>query len=171
MTKKAILVGLAIILGAASLGICAQVLYNPYGFRPGAEPNGFRGMKWDTNIGIYKDLEPMEISGMAAFYKKKGDPLWVGKAQVESILYGAWNGRFYLVQVKIVGSTNYRNLRDYCLATYGEVERLGTGEQQYYLWNGIITRMILDYNELTKIGEWKFFSKKLQNRRFMEQEE
>ena len=171
MKKKGMLVGVALVLMAATLGICAQVFYNRYGFRPGSEPYGFRGMKWDTNIGIYKDLEPVEISGMSAFYKKKGDPLWIGKAQVEEIIYGAWDGRFYLVQVKTIGSTNYKNLKDYCFATYGEVDRLGTGEQQYYIWNGIITRMILEYNEISKIGEWKFFSKKLQNRRFMEQEE
>lgn len=72
--RKIFPVGLVILF----LALPITVLGEDSGFKPGFEPDGFRGIKWGTDISTLRGLELVEDDGLDKFYKNKEDKMTLG---------------------------------------------------------------------------------------------
>jgi len=73
-------------------------------FKLGSEPDGFRGIKWGTEISTLKDMVfVMAIDKDVKRYERKRDELKMGKAKLDYIQYEFRKGKFYLVEMAFQG--------------------------------------------------------------------
>ncbi len=47
-------------------------------FKPGSEPDGFRGIKWGTDISTLKGMKLIKDDGPEKYYQKKDDNMTIG---------------------------------------------------------------------------------------------
>ncbi len=169
MLRKPIILG-ALIIWVAILGVAASLsaqdkmfTYN-YTFKPGSEPDGFRGLKWQTDIATLDPLHTMdviEIVGPFTYYKKKKEDLQLVTVKLDDIIYEFWNGKFSGVIIKVRGQNQFQVLKDYVFARYGPGQRSKPLEQmnvQDFYYNGIRTRMYLKYSDIDRTGELSMYS-------------
>src|SRR5665647_3361267 len=68
-------------------------------FKLGSEPDGFRGIKWGQDISTLKDMifikDTYQIDDSMKEYKRNGDLLRIGTAQIDNMEYHFWNGKFH----------------------------------------------------------------------------
>ncbi len=75
----------------------------PGEFMPGSEPNGFRGLKWGTDLSKLPEMVPDPAWDAFKDYKaytRTGDILEFDSVELTSIRYITWQGRFYKVVLK-----------------------------------------------------------------------
>ena len=172
MLKKAILLGITVLLSltlgsgpapAAPKAPEKIFTYN-YTFKQGTEPDGFRGLKWGTDITTLDPLHTMEviaIVGPFVFYKKNKEDLHLVNVELNNIIYEFWNGKFSGVIIKVKGERQFQVLKNYCFARFGEGQRSKILEQmnvQDFYYNGVRTRMYLKYSDLEHEGELSLYS-------------
>jgi hypothetical protein len=171
MIKNTVLFGLMLLLlgltpdAQAKAGKVAPKPFTyDYTFKPGSEPDGFRGLAWQTDIAALDPLHTMEvieIIGPYTYYKKNREDVRLGLANLDSIIYEFWNGKFSGVMIKVRGDAEFQKLKDYCFARFGEGQRSATyarlGVQDFY-YNGVKTRMYLRYSDFDRIGELNLYS-------------
>jgi hypothetical protein len=169
MLKKAILLGV-MVLGSLGLGSGMALAAPPqmftynYTFKPGTEPDGFRGLKWQTNIATLDPLHTMEvieIIGPFFYYKKNKENLQYGTADLEDIIYEFWHGKFSGVMLRVRGERQFQKLKDYCFARFGPGQRSDTYARldvQDFYYNGVRTRMSLKYSDFDRTGELAMYS-------------
>lgn len=132
-------------------------------FSPGAEPEGFRGIKWGQSLDSVEGMKLIgeEISDSESLiYIKEKERLKIGYVDLEKIEYYFWKNRFYKVTIYVKGYTNWKGLQE---ATF---EKFGRGFQpestkEEYAWYGNVTRMLLSYDEKEKQGVLIMFSKEI----------
>jgi hypothetical protein len=169
MIRKTVILGVliagAVILGSA-MTLPAQdkmFTYN-YSFKPGSEPDGFRGIKWQTDIATLDPLHTMdviEIMGPFTYYKKKNEDLQLVTVKLDDITYEFWNGKFSGVMIKVRGNNQFQILKDYVFARFGPGQRSKVLEQlnvQDFYYNGIKTRMYLKFSDIDRTGELSSYS-------------
>jgi len=175
MIHKAILWGVVMLL---CLGLGADAAPAPpakmftydYTFKPGTEPDGFRGLKWSTDIATLDPLHTMELIAMIGpftFYKKNKEELHLVNVELNNIIYEFWNGKFSGVIIKVKGERQFEILKEYCFSRFGEGQRSKILQQmnvQDYHYNGVKTRMYLKYSDLDHEGELALYSIALLNR-------
>ena len=163
MVKKSVCVGLLLLLSGlilAARGVPPSKVFSyNYTFKPGTEPDGFRGIAWQTDIASLDPLHTMEVIevlGPYTYYKKNRDDLHLGLANLQSIVYEFWNGKFSGVIIKVRGEMEFQRLKDYCFARFGPGQRSEVYQRlnvQDFYYNGIKTRMSLRYSDYDRIGE------------------
>jgi hypothetical protein len=169
MMKKAILLGVVVVwsvgLGAGmTLAAPGKMFTYDYTFAPGTEPDGFRGLKWQTDIATLDPLHTMEvieIVGPFTYYKQNKENLHYGTAELEDIIYEFWNGKFSGVILRVRGEKQFQKLKDYCIARFGPGQRSKTYERlnvQDFYYNGVKTRMYLGYSDIDRTGELSMYS-------------
>ena len=155
--KKILIIGLIILTVGLWSNFCFAESYKN-------EPDGFRGIKWGTDIST--TLPGMEYYGTAPSYGgikvyiRKNEDLHLGEAKLKRIEYNFWRGKFCAIWVLTKGSTNWRGLRN---ATFEKFEK-GYQDNDFiekYVWFGKITGMILKYNEVSEEGTLLMYSKKI----------
>jgi len=135
----------------------------PGKFKPGSEPDGFRGIQWEQDISTVKGLVYFATDpsyGGIKKYKRNGDELKIGAAELENILYGFWQNRFSSVTIYIEGYTNWTNLKEAAFERFGE----GFQSNEYierYAWFGEDVWMLLEYNEFSREGSLFMASQKI----------
>lgn len=115
--KKSI--GLLIILSLSSVWAYAE------------DPNrwdGFRDLKWGTNIKDANDPNMVLISGSSGndeiqVYRRSNDKLSFGDAKLTAILYSFYKDRLCLVMIKAKEEENYTALKAAVFAYYGKGNR------------------------------------------------
>ncbi|MGA2468675.1 MAG: hypothetical protein ABSH06_30590 [Thermodesulfobacteriota bacterium] len=119
-------------------------------FKPGSEPDGFRGIKWGTEISTLKDMVfVMAIDKDVKRYERKRDELKIGKAKLDYIHYGFRKGRFYLVEMGFQGIENLNNLKETMFEIYGKGRSMSEKTERMsesYFWEGEKTDMIMVYD-------------------------
>ncbi|MGO9176873.1 MAG: hypothetical protein ACLQED_12165 [Desulfobaccales bacterium] len=138
----------------AFIGIIILSISSPaVAFKPGSEPDGFRGIKWGTDIStlndmVYAGTESSEV----ITYIRKGDVLKIGMANVVKIKYYFYKGKFFEVFIVTAGLRNWQALKEACFDKYGGAYKRYDYEE-YYLWGlGKITIMAIGYNAVTEGG-------------------
>ena len=137
MVRKTVLFGVmiawaVILLSAMTLSAQDKMFTYNYSFKPGSEPDGFRGLKWQTDIATLDPLHTMEvieIFGPFVYYKKNKEDLQLVTVKLNHIIYEFWNGKFSGVIIKVKGNNQFQILKDYVFARFGhgtEVKSLGT---------------------------------------------
>ena len=115
----------------------------PSSYKAGSEPEGFRGIKWGTDISTLKDMEIKEKD----WYVRTGDKLKIGEAELISIAYGFYKGKLECVIIEIKGQDNFSRIRDICFEVYGPVAPIH--KTNHYIWRGNKTIVLLDGNSPT----------------------
>jgi hypothetical protein len=93
--------------------------------KPHSEPDGFRGIRWGTNISALNDMEKVEQDKSSdsdlVWYTRKGNSLTIGKAKLETIFYSFWMGSFESVWIDFKGDENFETLKKELLERFGKV--------------------------------------------------
>jgi len=149
------------------VGIFGCTQKSTSGFKPNSEPDGFAGIKWETEFSEVKSdmvesrsvADPTQPDAKTKiYYTKKGDNLKMGEAQLDKFEYGFWKGKFSDVQITATGPENFNHLKKFLFEKYGTVDKPLQG---LYPWNGSVTRIALRYDEPTKTSLLTISSTKL----------
>jgi hypothetical protein len=122
------------------------------------EPDGFRGIKWGTNISELRDMGLVEDVDDLKYYSRKDDKMKLGDTDIEQIRYGFYKDRFYTVKISFSEFSNFTRLK----ATF--IDQYGLGYKLYskledYSWVGSTVSIVMDYNEILGKGRIIFFFK------------
>jgi hypothetical protein len=169
MVRKTVLLGVmivwAVLLSSAVIRAAQPKMFTyNYTFAPGTEPDGFRGIKWQTDIVTLDPFHTMEviaIVGPFTYYTKIKEDLRYGTANLVNIVYEFWNGKFSGVVMKVKGEDQFQKLKEYCFARFGEGQRSKVYAQmqvQDFYYNGVKTRMYLKYSDIDRMGELSLYS-------------
>jgi hypothetical protein len=169
MLRKIVVLGAmiawAMILGSpVTLPAQDKMFTYNYSFKPGSEPDGFRGLKWQTDIATLdpqNTMDIIEITGPFAYYKKKKEDLQLVTVKLDDITYEFWNGKFSGVVIKVKGDDQFQILKEYVFTRFGTGQRSKVLEQmnaQDFYYNGIKTRMYLKYSDIDFTGELSLYS-------------
>jgi hypothetical protein len=130
----------------------------PVNFKPGSEPDGFRGIKWGAHISAVNDLVQAWENGDRKFYTRKSEDLEIGGAKLHQIIYVFWQERLMEVRVSILknydGSrdelVNFNIVKDICFEQFGERKAPLLAREQY-AWNGEKTWVHLGRGDLDSL--------------------
>lgn len=128
-----------------------------------AETDGFRGIKWGTDISTLKDMRYIRTDpsyGGIKLYSRNGDELKIGGAVLESIEYGFWQGKFSNLLIEFKGFTNYSALKDATFEKFGAGHKPNKFMEEYY-WFGEITVMSIYYSEISSEGHLYMHSEEI----------
>jgi hypothetical protein len=165
-----VIAGAVILLSAMTLLAQDKMFTYDYSFKPGSEPDGFRGIKWQTDIATLDPLHTMEviaIVGPFVYYKKNKEDLNLVTVKLDDIIYEFWNGKFSGVVIKVRGNNQFDILKEYVFARFGTGQRSKTLEEldvQDYYYNGVKTRMYLKFSDIDRTGELSSYSIALLNK-------
>ena len=165
-----LIAGAVILLSVMTLLAQDKMFTYNYSFKPGSEPDGFRGMKWQTDIATLDPLHTMEvieIMGPFVYYKKNKEDLQLVTVKLDNIIYEFWNGKFSGVIVKVRGDNQFQILKEYVFARFGQGQRSKALEQlnvQDFYYNGVKTRMYLKFSDIDRTGELSSYSIALLNK-------
>ena len=130
-----------LIIVSAIFLVCVTSLFAQRGFNLSSGLNGFRGIKWGTDIsslsGMQYHTEDKERG--VKYYRKEGDELKIGEANLNNIWYGFWNAKFLEVSI-FCSRENFDNLKSAAFTIFGSVRPDREGN---YSWYGEQTDMIL----------------------------
>ncbi len=93
----------------------------PGDFKPGSEPDGFRGIKWGQDVSTVKELVYVYTDPNLGidFYARREDELEI-EGTPTFILYGFWDNRFLCAGIYAVESnTNWENLKTAVFEKFG----------------------------------------------------
>ncbi|MFH1039016.1 MAG: hypothetical protein V1789_10165 [PVC group bacterium] len=157
--KKIVLTGIAglmLVGGFSSAG----------DFKPGSEPDGFRGISWGTEIGELTGLNLLRREpdhGGVDVYARTGETMVVGSAPAAAVEYFFWRGLFYRGAVLTAGAEDYQQLQQAVFAEYGvgEIDPAPVPGATSFSWEGDITSMRLQYQEASRSGSLVLASQKI----------
>jgi hypothetical protein len=150
--------------------------------KPRSDPDGFKDIKWGTEISTLKDMEKVEQDKSSnsdiVWYTRKGDPLAIGNARLENIFYSFWMENFESVWIGFRGDENFETLKKELFERFGKVlesEQLmkkmdrETGREpstirhaeEFYAWWGKNTEMTLSYSRDRHRGTLNINSKRI----------
>jgi hypothetical protein len=98
----------------------------------------------------------VEDGGNTKFYKRKGDKMKIGEANLKEVVYGFYKGRFYHVNIQFYEIVNATAIKETLFQQYGEGYR-GNRFVETYLWDGTNVNVLLDYSEISKKGKVFYF--------------
>jgi len=112
---------------------------DPGEFNPGAEPDGFRGMKWGTPISTLEDMHAVWDGGDKKYYERRGDSLEIAGAKLYRVIYTFWQGQFSDVKIDILKDygnphdefINFKILREVCFDRFGARRKVLLGAEEY----------------------------------------
>ncbi len=124
-------------------------------FRAGSEPDGFRGIRWGTDIRDVSGMQlyPGERADRYDIYTRENGIEELAGIEVMDIYYGFWDNKFWEAVIVVQGRARFNALRDYVFRLYGE----GAGVEPYF-WNGDMTLMELGFIEESEVGLWGIYS-------------
>ena len=92
--------------------------------KPHSEPDGFRDIRWGTEISMLKDMEKVEQDKSSdsdlVWYTRKGDTLAIGETKLENIFYSFWMGNFEGVWIDFKGGENFEALKKALFEQFGK---------------------------------------------------
>lgn len=108
------------------------------------EPDGFRGIKWGTDISdipylVFKRDYSQDFGGIK-IYTNRDDSLKIGGADVSEIEYYFWGGKFYKMSASTSDLLKSGELYYACLDQFGDrMDIIGST----YRWKGTTTEILL----------------------------
>jgi hypothetical protein len=154
--------------------------------KPHSEPDGFRGIKWGTEISTLEDMERVEqvksSNSDLVWYIREGDVLTIGKAKLENIFYSFWMGNFESVSIDFKGDENFESLRNELFNLFGKAPESGEHarkrhkkagiepskterEDFFHTWWGKNTDVVLSYSKDRHTGSLDIRSVKISEER------
>ena len=110
------------------------------------EPKGFRGIVWGTSITkLGAEMKAVETDPDTVFYRRAGDRLTIGDAQLEEIVYGFYKGQFSTVVID-ASDAQKNALHDAIEAQFGPAPKLEY--KDFWAWEGATTTITLGCNAI-----------------------
>ncbi len=133
-------------------------LFSVYSYSYQNEPDGFRGIKWGSNIKTLRGMKLVEDHKDAKYYIRKVDKLKIGEAYLKSIAYGFHKDRFYFVYIRFNSTTNFSSIKETLFEQYGAGVQDNKSKEEY-VWLGGDVDISLQYNEISRKGKIYYFFK------------
>ena len=173
---------LTIVFGIILIGCFAP----PRPSMPRPDPEGFRDIKWGTEISTLKEMEKVEQGKSSGrdlvWYRRKGDTLAIGEAKLENIFYSFWIGNFESVWIDFEGEENFEALKKELFERFGKargpegsMDKMGKGAGRerspteragaFYVWWGKNTDIWLSYSKDRHKGTLTMNSRKISEER------
>lgn len=137
---------------------------------PQEDPGSFRGIKWGTNINAVKNIVLKSTNKNEKFCEINNDNPYVGNIQPDAITYTFYKNNLYGAEIKFHSLPDFQALKEQLVSQYGSYSSPNQNLQQY-LWDGIQTRVYLDFNEVTKTGTVLFNYKPILKRKTADEKE
>jgi hypothetical protein len=118
---------------------------------------GFRGIKWGTNINNIENMV-LEEEGEMKHYSRSTDNLKIGSSVLDHIIYSFYKNSFCDVYIRTTGYSNFKHLKDAIFTYYGK----GYQDNEYiedWLWDKYDVLMVLKYNEFSEETVFYIFYK------------
>jgi hypothetical protein len=122
-------------------------------------PSGFRGITWGTPLSKLTGMAVADDSGQVKYYRRSGDPLKLGEAELTRVSYGFYRGKFYSVLIEFEGRANFEKARTHLLATYGENARISSAGTSYMWGTADGASISLKFSETPQQGYVFFFNR------------
>jgi hypothetical protein len=109
---------------------------------------GYLGLKWGQPISQVEGLALVGTDpayGGVQQYAKAQRNTHFGRANVDNIFYGFWQGGLYTILVEISNFLDYMDLKAEVFRRYGEGQRVGEHEEKYR-WTGKGSDRLLAYD-------------------------
>ncbi len=153
--RRALIVAMVVVL-AAAMAIA-------YMFLPGTkkEPADFRGMKWGSDIRELPDMKLVAEDGNLKFFQKPNDPMKVGDADVDKVIYGFYKGRFYNVMIYYRSPSNFARLQEMYSSEFGKPFQANESEKKLF-WEGEQVNLLLNFDEASDTGRITYLFKPIQ---------
>jgi hypothetical protein len=157
-------------MGCASYAPCP--VYTPnencrlVSFKPGLEPRGFNGIKWETEVSTLTEMKSYRKDpshGGIYFYLKAGDGYKLKSGKLIPIQYGFWEGKFYIAVVTTEQVSDWEALKQSVFETFGVGAKPFINKEEY-LWTGKDVTMALLYDGDSKKGTYYIRSHSMEKR-------
>jgi hypothetical protein len=154
--------------------------------KPRIEPDGFRDIKWGTELSALGGMEKVEQDKSSdrglVWYRREGDALAIGKGKLENIFYSFWMGNFESVWIDIQGKENFEGVKEELFKQFGDApefnksmrneDKMEGREQsathragELYAWWGKDADMLLIYSKERDKGTLTINSRKISEER------
>jgi hypothetical protein len=131
--------------------LAISVMHSMPAFAFQNEPDGFRGIKWGTNVSALSDMRLAEDNGEEKYYQRMNDKMQIGDTELERIVYGFYKDRFFVVIVTCRHHTNFVRLKETLFQLYGRGYAPTPSVEKYY-WMGDNVNVVLDFKETPQKG-------------------
>jgi hypothetical protein len=115
---------------------------------------GYLGLKWGqaptTIKGLVLVATDPAYGGVAQYSRKQRQPHF-GRASVDNIYYGFWNGALYTVLVEMSNFLDFVDLKAEAFRRYGKGTPIGH-DQENYFWSDQTSDRLLHYDDKTHTG-------------------
>jgi len=157
-----ILVSVSLVAAMGCAGYAPCPVYTPnencklVSFKPGSEPSGFSGIKWETEFSTLKQMKSYRKDsshGGIHFYLRAGDGYRLKSGKLIPIQYGFWSGKFYIGMVVTEQISDWEALKESVFEKFGVGAKPFSNKEEY-LWIGKNVTMALQYDENSKKGTY-----------------
>ena len=136
------------------------------GFKPGLEPGGFNGIKWETEVSTLKEMKSYRKDsshGGIHFYLKAGDGYKLRNGNLIPVQYGFWREKFYVAMVMTDQTSDFESLKESVFEKFGVGAKPFINKEEY-LWIGRDATMALRYDEHLGKGTYYIRSHSMEKR-------
>lgn len=106
------------------------------------EPEGFRGLKWGSELSTLSGFKKVLGAGDTVFYAREGEKERIGTASLASIRYLFYKGQFRQVWVMAEGAGNFAALQTALFDAFGKPVRVDSHDGSSE-WIGARTTIML----------------------------
>lgn len=159
-TNRAWSIAVAVVLVMTVAG-CFQKHLPPPTFPN--EPDGFRGIKWGTDIARLPGMELVKNGGAEKYYVRPDEKLKIGDAIVEKITYGFYRDEFFKVTISLKGLMNYMHMKETLTGLYGDGDHVFG--KSLYAWTGTKVNVVIEFNGVLNEGEVLYLYKPVMEKR------
>lgn len=128
---------------AAMLSAACFVVLNAAGVAAfDNEPEGFRGVKWGSELSTLSGFRKVLGAGDTVFYAREGEKEGIGAASVASIRYLFYKGQLRQVWIMAEGAGNFAALQSALFEAFGKPVRVDSHDGSSE-WIGARTTIML----------------------------
>jgi hypothetical protein len=121
------------------------------GFKPGLEPAGVNGIKWETELSTLNEMKLYVRESDVSFYSRPGDEYKLKSGKLIPIHYGFRKDKFYVGVVRTKEIPDWEALKETVFEKYGVGAKPFSNKDEY-IWIGKDVTMALRYDEESKKG-------------------
>lgn len=121
---------------------------------PAGDEAGHLGLKWGQAPSQIEGLNPVGVDpaygGVELFTKSQRDPRF-GRASVDNIFFGFWQGELYTIVVEVSNYLDFTDLKAESFRRYGAREHEGDSLEKYR-WSEPASDRLLSFDDNTDTG-------------------
>lgn len=115
---------------------------------------GYLGLQWEQSPSTIKGLTPAGTDptyGGVQLYTIKKHARRFGRASVDNIFLGFWQGGLYMILVEVSNYLDFTDLKSEAFRRFGTGEENGGGLERYR-WSDPVSDRLLSYDDTTGEG-------------------